>query len=219
MNDQVFWMQYGKTRYELGSTSMPGVEPRDVANSLAKINRYTGHSSQPLSVARHSIFVSKLLDMNPRWALYGLVHDVAETVTNDLSWPLKQKLASADYKSIDHAAEVAIMDVLGIPMPSDYVKARVKEADWVAAATEKRDLLPPCDAEWNMLPFPASVTKAEPTKLWSDDAQAWMERYTMLMVMCGYAKEERDVMRNETRWFLNKPRMKSSMYPPMLRCP
>ena len=90
------WMQYGSCKYELGSSKMPyGVTMEDVANSLSKINRFTGHSIEPISVARHSIYVANALWTSPATAMlamHGLLHDVSETVVNDLSAPLKAAL-------------------------------------------------------------------------------------------------------------------------------
>lgn len=179
------WMQYGSSTYELGSTKMsPRTTPVDIALSLAKLNRYTGHTTEPYSVAHHSMLVSALLDHNPVLALYGLVHDVAETVVQDLSFPMKQALGPdgiARYKEIEHAAEVALYGCLRIlyPIPAD-IKALVKEQDWIASATEKRDLMPACDREWTALPYPPHDAILKPVKDWRFIAKQWYERYNSL---------------------------------------
>jgi hypothetical protein len=165
-----------------------GVNAMDVALSLAKINRYTGHSLSPYSVAQHSLGVSVLLDHDPVLALYGLVHDVAETVTQDISYPVKQALGPeglAPFKRIEHAAEQAIFKVLGIhwPMPP-WIAAAVKKQDWVMAATEKRDVMPPCDRSWGMLVEPPSFARILPVQDWLHIAKCWHKRYETLHRIC-----------------------------------
>lgn len=180
------WMQYGGVGYDIGSVQSYGVTAVNIGQALAKINRYTGHTREVLSVARHSVYVSKLLDINSWEAMYGLVHDVHETVVNDLSWPLKQKLSEKtrrELRFLEEAADQALWKVLKVPypMPKDVAIA-VKRADWVAAATEKRDLMPPCSRHWDMLQEPPSHVKATPTTSWQEDADLWLARYCELCI-------------------------------------
>lgn len=185
------WMQYGATFYELGSEDPGKITKEDIARSLAKINRFTGHSNEPISVARHSIYVSKLLDIHPAFAMHGLVHDIGETVVNDLSWAVKTALPSSAREAIadiEHKAQRALLKVLKIqPLSGSkdigfdaVIMARVKEADWAAVAAEKRDLLKDCDRSWDMLPYPAASVKAHATETWEDDAYYWLYRYEEL---------------------------------------
>lgn len=179
------WMQYGASHYELGSTEMVGITPRDVANSLAKLNRYIGHTIEPYSVGYHSLIVSRLCEIHgPVVALYGLLHDVAETVVGDLSYPMKQALGFEglhQFRAIEHAAEKALFKVLGVhwPVPPDIAKL-VKDQDWVAAATEKRDLLPPCDRSWDMLPYDPAFGRIMPSTNWKHIADTWLKRFIEL---------------------------------------
>lgn len=164
------FMQYGRVAYQLGSEDAPGVTVRDIARSLSALNRFTGHTIQPYSVAKHSVYVARLLrrghvyslDLPMHYvALYGLVHDVAETVVQDLSAPLKLALGPdglAAYKKIEASAETALMKVLGIPYPvPDNVRALVKAADHLAVSAERAALMPTIRdgldpwVEWNMI--------------------------------------------------------------------
>lgn len=186
-------MQYGSVSYTLGSTSAPGVTPRDIANSLAKINRFTGHSVVPYSVARHSIFVSELLDLDPLVALYGLCHDVAETVVQDLSYPLKQALGKeglAAYRRIEDGAECALWGVLGLSVIHpriDDIRREVKRADWVAVKTERRDLMPKLSKDDPTFPLWSELDahndshrKVTGNYFWYRDADEWLTRYRTL---------------------------------------
>jgi hypothetical protein len=184
------WMQYGRATYEIGSHEMPGVRVIDIARSLSHLNRFTGHSYSPYSVAKHSVFVSKLLDVNTWEAMYGLVHDVAETVVNDVGWPVKSAMSNAmreEWKRIDTAAEIALFKVLQVPFPMPpKTYDIVKRADWVAVATEKRDLMFSSDREWDMVPEPpCHHLGVEPTTDPQKDAADWLERYTDLAEALG----------------------------------
>lgn len=182
-------MQYGSVPYEIGSTTIKGVYVKDIAHAMARINRFTGHTRATLSVARHSVFVSKLLDFSPIAALYGLAHDVAETVTNDISHPVKSHLKECRPEAwealddISAAAEEALFEVMGLewPMPHD-IHDLVKVADNVATMTEKRDLMPDCSRPWDMLKEKACHVPATCTGHPQDDATLFMARYVELAV-------------------------------------
>lgn len=181
------WMQYAGIPYEIGSTTIKGVHVKDIAHSLARVNRFTGHTHAALSVARHSVFVSKLLDFHPLAAMYGLAHDVHESVTNDISYPVKKYLkencpeGKAALEDIADAADAALYEVMGIewPMPLD-IHDIVKTADNVATMTEKRDLMPDCPREWDMLKEKACHVIARATYSPENDAELFMLRYTEL---------------------------------------
>jgi hypothetical protein len=67
-----------------------------IANALARINRFAGHWEQPVSVARHSMRVAKLLrdaGHDTETQLQGLFHDAAEAFTTDIPSPLKKLLS------------------------------------------------------------------------------------------------------------------------------
>lgn len=60
---------------------------KDIAHSLALTNRFAGHSRIPISVAQHSIWVSKLCGWPYRKE--GLLHDAAEAYLGDMTRPVK----------------------------------------------------------------------------------------------------------------------------------
>lgn len=168
-----YWMQYGKTHYVIGSEDPGKITVEDVAHALAHLNRYTGHARMPISVAQHSVFVSKLLDLDTQTAMYGLLHDVHETVVSDVNWPMKKSMPPAVrdwYEHIAARADEALFKVFGVewPVPPD-IAALIKKADWVASATEKRDAMWPCDREWDMLPCGPHYSTLVPMK--AEDAK------------------------------------------------
>lgn len=187
-------MQYGAHPYEIGSFHAPGVTPKDVAYSLSQINRFTGHSSFPISVARHSVYVSKLLNMDPLVAMYGLLHELEETVINDISHPVKMALGwrgMRRLKKIGEAANHALFEVMGVPYPIPKdIKALVKRADNAAVLAEKRDLMPPCERTWDMVPGFAAPVSCEFTDNPADDAILFMDRYVELADILNFKPKD-----------------------------
>lgn len=114
----------------------------DIAHALSLINRFTGHSKVPYSVAQHSVMVSRLT--HPDNALWGLLHDASEAYLGDVATPLKTLLPG--YRELEERVQRVIARVfrLSWPMPAD-----VKEADLRALMAEKRDLVPG-DHDWGI---------------------------------------------------------------------
>lgn len=115
----------------------------DIAHALSQVVRYTGHTSQALSVAQHSVMVSWRCD--PADALWGLLHDASEAYLNDISRPVKQMPEMAPYRDAEDRLMAVICGRFGLPagMP-----ASVKEADEILLATESRDLMAPRHPDW-----------------------------------------------------------------------
>lgn len=71
----------------------------DVAHHLSLINRYTGATKFPFSVAQHSVYVSELVP--PDLALCGLLHDGPEFCLNDINRPVKYGAALDGYRELE----------------------------------------------------------------------------------------------------------------------
>jgi 5'-deoxynucleotidase YfbR-like HD superfamily hydrolase len=114
----------------------------DIAHSLSIVNRFTGHSKVPYSVAQHSVMVSRLV--RPEHAMWGLLHDASEAYLGDVARPLKAMLP--EYKELEQHVqqEIAKAFYLCWPIPDE-----VKLADNRALMAEKRDLIP-CDHDWGI---------------------------------------------------------------------
>jgi uncharacterized protein len=108
-----------------------------IAHSLAMINRYTGHTKEPYSVAQHSVLVSHLVPQSGNWPLWGLLHDISEHVLGDVSRPLKAIMPA--YKALEADVEKRLWAKFGLYGPMPWI---VKHYDSVALLMEQRDLMP-----------------------------------------------------------------------------
>lgn len=92
----------------------------DIAHALARQCRYNGHCEGHLSVARHSIWVSYVLELggrNLRTQLAGLLHDSAEAYLGDLVRPLKHTEFGAMYLEAEKRLETVIAERFGLEYP------------------------------------------------------------------------------------------------------
>ena len=140
-----------------------GFTPRidDIAHALAQINRFTGHTAAPYSVAEHSVRVSEACP--PGLELAGLLHDAAEAYLGDCASPLKHH---PTFGSAYRYAEDALQERIDYRFRVDSHHPAVRRADLVLLATEKRDLMPP-GPEWAVLagvrPLPGSINTWPPS--------------------------------------------------------
>ena len=147
------WLQsyLGKTCV-LENIQAEDINITDLAESLSKQCRFVGHCKGFYSVAQHSVYVAQLLPTHLQ--IYGLLHDAHEAIIGDISRPLKQLLRAyhpfqSDLDRIENEIQEAIYATLGISKPSVSEEAQVKTADTIMLATERRDLMGPCDEPWD----------------------------------------------------------------------
>lgn len=135
------------------------IDIEDIAHSLANLCRFSGHVQRFYSVAQHSVLVSELLPGPLKLA--GLLHDAPEAYLGDVSAPLKTLLP--DYRHIEDRVSAAVLGTFGLSYPLD---PQVKVADMRALATEKRDLMPYSEVEWECIrglePHPKHIAGCSP---------------------------------------------------------
>lgn len=84
----------------------------DIAVALSRINRFGGHSTQPYSVAQHSVDVSTRV--RSEVAMLALMHDASEAYVGDMVTPLKKLLGA--YREIEAMWQVAIGQAFGLDL-------------------------------------------------------------------------------------------------------
>lgn len=112
---------------------------KDIAHALARINRFTGHTSRGYTVAEHSLLVSRFVPVE--FALDGLLHDASEAYLGDVASPLKSLLP--EYKVLEARWTRVIEAKFGLrEMP-----APVKRADALALEAEGLEFVRGWDRE------------------------------------------------------------------------
>lgn len=108
---------------------------RTAVTCLSRINRFSGHTAWPYSVAQHAVIVSYLV---PEWATaVALHHDTTEAYVGDCPGPIKGHLPF--FKGLEAKIEGVIFEALGIPLTSD-ARAVVANADKWALRLEQINL-------------------------------------------------------------------------------
>lgn len=114
----------------------------DIAAQLSRLCRFNGALREDIeiyTVAQHSCLVSD--HCPPELRLEGLLHDAHEYMLGDMSKPIKMNLAliagDDSWKLLEHRVESAVRRRFGLPQ---QMTPAVKEQDYIAVATEHRDL-------------------------------------------------------------------------------
>ncbi|BCJ91745.1 hypothetical protein IZ6_24800 [Terrihabitans soli] len=87
------------------------IEPLSVAHSLSLLNRYTGHTKVPYSVAQHTVLLVKKVPRELRRAAF--LHDWNESLMNDLARPVKTKLP--EYTTQERIVQKQIFELFNEP--------------------------------------------------------------------------------------------------------
>lgn len=164
----------------------------DIAASLAKINRFNGHTRAPYSVAQHSVWVARRLQEaghSPHTQLAGLLHDAPEAYLGDMATPVQAHIFGPDrgrnilpsaWESAHGDLEAAVHAALGLTV-THAMRAAVKQADLMALRTEWRDLMPGDEpAEFRDLPVPHGE-KVLPFDNWLTAQEVFLARYNIIM--------------------------------------
>lgn len=179
------------------------VPPIDViAHSLAHINRFTGHTTRPYSVAEHSELVSDAIaamGLGPHAQLAALMHDAHECLVGDIASPVKWALGKA-WLELENTIALLFRKRYRLLSAHAAHHRQIKQADLIALATERRDLMR-FDAARNM-PWPILDTPgAEVLPLESADLNnparaamsprhhraSFIARFEVLSAQCSYA--------------------------------
>jgi hypothetical protein len=163
------WIEtYSGKRFDLLDPQAEQVDLADIAHALARLNRFTGHTSVSYSVAEHAMHVEWVVSQSghaaPLLSALALHHDSAEAYVGDASAPLKwamRELAPGmgvtGFDRIALRAETAILKALSLPEPTDEQEAIIKRADLTLLAAERKVFMPNTGAhEWNLKEVPSA---------------------------------------------------------------
>lgn len=157
-------------------TDNPGaclsITPEVIATSLAKQCRFNGHCQGFYSVAQHSVLVAKNVPRDAK--RHALLHDAHEIILGDIIRPMKSALWNDGLERLSVAIDNAIYQSLGIDPPDQEIQDLIAIADNRALATEKRDLLSPCDW-WNINAIPFAPTIR--AKGWEGARASWIKHW------------------------------------------
>lgn len=115
-----------------------------LAHHLAIINRFTGATRRPYSVAEHSLLCADIAEACGATLpaqMACLMHDAHEAIVGDASSPVKWALGHA-WDAFEHPHAHALRRYLGLQSTFIGYRHQIKQIDLVALATERRDLLP-----------------------------------------------------------------------------
>jgi len=113
------------------------IRPYDICHSLAFINRYNGHTTEPYSVGQHTLAMVRHAEektLSDPTIREILIHDFAEYVLCDIPAPLKPLLGSR-YEMLTTAWDNAIRERFNCPR-IDMRDKIVSEIDLMARDTE-----------------------------------------------------------------------------------
>jgi hypothetical protein len=127
----------------------------DIAFALARINRWSGHHRDCISVASHSLHVCDVLEVSqytPLMRMHGLLHDAAEAYIGDITRPMRAAMSMitrqqgwpihAAVEWIEGDVMKAIYTALGLPRPTAD-EARVIERVDEIVFYQERNLMTP----------------------------------------------------------------------------
>lgn len=114
------------------------IDIEDIAHALSQICRYTGHTTEFYSVAKHSVLASELVP--DHLALPALLHDATEAYTGDMNKPLKELLP--DFRAVEEKIWIVIAEKFGLPYTMDPI---IHDVDMALLHAESIRYLPPCE--------------------------------------------------------------------------
>jgi len=85
----------------------------DIAHALSLCNRFAGHTRWPISVAQHSVWVSRLCDdgVDYEVPMAALLHDASEAYLGDVTKWLKNTPEMQPYRDAEDRAMQTILKV------------------------------------------------------------------------------------------------------------
>lgn len=184
MHHDAFMLTAGGREYNLsGQFILTENAPHlgDIAHHLALINRFTGATSRPYSVAEHSLLVERIGQARGASSLTRLallMHDAHEAYTNDLASPAKVAVGLR-WHGFESMHLTNVRHHFLLRTASAAARNEITSCDLIALATERRDLMPFDPARhrpWPILDTPgAQVLPCADEHLSATEAPDWRD--------------------------------------------
>lgn len=150
------------------------ISPFQMARTLSRIARYSGNGDRSVSVAQHSVVLSKLPGFTLDQQRAALTHDCAEALTGDCTSPVKNRCPA--FTQIDERLTRRFGEIWGVPWQA-YLD--VREFDSRIAKDEAIFMFlnptPEMDEYINRAPGPLGVPYIELTA--AQAAYWWQKRF------------------------------------------
>ena len=117
--------------------------PGTTFRALSYINRWAGNLKRDYCVLQHSMLVAEIIE-EPELKIYGLLHDVPEEGTGDVSGPYKafiDRMTNGFVLQHENELFAKVCLAAGIKIPNERIRKIVDRADMIARATELRDVV------------------------------------------------------------------------------
>jgi len=168
------------------------VDFHEIAETLARLNRYAGASTIPVSVGQHTLIA--IAATPPALQPWVALHDAHEYVIGDIPTPAKQALLefaaarggayqvfmAEALRNMAHVHDVAIHQAAGLPLPTEEQRAEIKLADLRALMTERRDFLAKPPRAWDFEHI-APLPRAFRPRPWPDVADQLYREFQHLL--------------------------------------
>ena len=136
----------------------------DIGHSRSLECRFGGHCRVFYSDAEHSVRVARVVSglmATQRLAegdvrilkLAALLHDASGTYLKDIPRPLKHSPLFDAYRELEKRWQSCINQRFALQADAHEARA-IKQADEILLATERRDLMFPCDKPWDLVEEP-----------------------------------------------------------------
>ncbi len=119
MNKRTYVATYSGKKFYPFDPQVEDIDILDIASSLSKQCRYSGHTTKFYSVAEHSVLVSSQLDYDDILAKWGLLHDAGEAYITDVPKPIKSLFPRVQEAENKILQQVAVCFDLPWPIPKE----------------------------------------------------------------------------------------------------